>query len=199
MTPSSWIRRGIAIAAALCACAATSASAETVTLTFAIFDDPLYPSSYSQAGFIITSLYPDGGHLHAGDGNLWLHSREGSSPYQIRRIDGGSFDFLGFDYQGGDSVFVSDTGASYTILGEQPLATFAMPPSFHDVTYVNWYMNNPGDLDFPDPQWGSIDNVVLNIPAAPEPAPPAMFGIGVAGLLLAARRSQRRYAGGAGA
>jgi hypothetical protein len=151
------------IAAVLCVFGiATAASAATVTLTFDTFDDPLYPASYTQSGFIITSLYPDGGHLHAGDGNLWLHSREGSSPYQLRRIDGGSFDFLGFDYQGGDSLFVSDTGASFTILGDQPLATFTMPAAFHDVTTIDWFMNNPGDLDFPELQWGAIDNVVLN-------------------------------------
>jgi len=187
MTPSSWLPQRIAIAAALCicACTATTASAERVTLTFDPIDDAgPYPDSYTESGFIITSLYPDAPHLHAGGGSLLLHSRDGSSPYHIQRVDGSSFDFLGFDYMGGDSLFVADTGASFTILGDQPLATFSMAAAFHDVTAVDWYMNNPGDLDFPDPQWGQIDNVVLNIPAAPEPAPAAMFGVGLAGLLL---------------
>jgi MYXO-CTERM domain-containing protein len=180
------------IAAAGCACGIATASAATVTLTFDHFDDPLYPPSYTQSGFIITSLFPDGGHLHSGDGSLWLHSREGSSPYQIRRVDGGSFDFLKFDYSGGDSVFTSNTGVSFTILGDQPLATFTMPASFKHVSYIDWYMNNPGDLSTPNEQWGQIDNVVLNVSPAPEPAQAAMLGLGLAGLLLHARRSQRR-------
>jgi len=201
MTPSSWLSRRIAIAAlCLCACAAGTASADTVTLTFDhIGDAGPYPDSYTESGFVITSLAPDGPHLHAGASSLLLHSREGSSPYHIQRVDGSSFDFLGFDYMGGDSLFVTNTGASFKILGDQPLATFALPAAFHDVTYVDWFMNNPGDLDFPDPQWGDIDNVAMNVPAAPEPAPAAMFGIGMAGLLLAARRSQRQWAHGAGA
>ena len=103
----------------------------------------------------IVSLVPVGGHPHPGPGELWLHSREGSSPYQIRRTDGGSFDFLAFDYAGGDSLFVSDTGASFTILGDQPPATFTMPAGFQNVRYINWYMNNPGDLDSPFAQWGA--------------------------------------------
>jgi hypothetical protein len=193
MTPSSSPtprRIAIAIVSCICACAAAGASAETVTLTFDhIGDAGPYPDSYTESGFVITSLYPNAPHLHAGGSSLVLHSREGSSPYHIEGVDGGSFDFLGFDYMGGDSLFVTDTGASFTILGDQPLASFTMPASFHDVTYVNWYMNNPGDLDFPDPQWGEIDNIALNVPAVPEPAQAAMFGIGVAGLLLRARRA----------
>lgn len=194
MKPSSWIQRSIAIAVAgaFCACAAATASAETVTLTFDhIGDQGPYPDSYAESGFSITSLFPDGPHLHDGGNALLLHSREGSSPYHIQRTDGGSFDLLSFDYMGGDSLFVSSSGATFTILGDQPLANFTLPASFHDATYINWYMNNPGDLDFPDPQWGSIDNVVLNISPAPEPAQVAMLGLGVAGLLLRARRSQR--------
>src|SRR5438874_47859 len=112
MTPSRWIRGFIV--AICCACGIATASAATITLTFDNWGTgDLYPASYTESGFIITSLYPDGGHLHNGGDSLWLHSREGSSPYQIRRTDGGSFDFLGFDYQGGDSLFVSDTGATF--------------------------------------------------------------------------------------
>jgi hypothetical protein len=193
-TQPSWIKH--CIAAACCACAMATASAETVTLTFDhIGDTDLYPLSYTESGFFIESLYTNGPHLHAGAGSLVLHSREGSSPYQIRRLDGGSFDFVGFDYFGGDSVFVSDTGASFTILGDQPLATFTMSDAFRNVTYINWYMNNPGDLSQPDPQWGEIDNIVTNISPAPEPAQVAMLGLGLAGLLLRARRKNQRASG----
>jgi hypothetical protein len=194
MTQPSWMKH--CIAAAFCACGMATASAETVTLTFDhIGDGDLYPLTYTESGFFIESLYTDGPHLHAGGGSLVLHSREGSSPYQIRRLDGGSFDFVGFDYFGGDSVFVSDTGASFTILGDQPLATFAMSDAFRNVTYINWYMNNPGDLETPDPQWGEIDNIVMNISPAPEPAQVAMLGLGLAGLLLRARRKDHPTSG----
>lgn len=189
-TPSRWMKR--CLVAACCACGMANASAEIVTLTFDHTADlDLYPQSYTESGFIITSLYDNGSHLHPGDGSLWLHSREGSSPYQIRRVDGGSFDVVGFDYSGGDSVFVSDTGASFTILGDQPLATFAMSPAFRHVSYIDWYMNNPGDLSTPDPQWGEIDNIVMNVSPVPEPGQVAIFGVGLAGLLLRARRTRR--------
>jgi hypothetical protein len=193
-TQSSWVKQ--CIAAACCACGMAAASAETVTLTFDhIGDQGPYPDSYTESGFVITSLAENGPHLHAGDGSLVLHSREGSSPYHIRRADGGSFDFLGFDYFGGDSVFVSDTGATFTILGDQPLATFTMSAAFQHVGYIDWYMNNPGDLSTPDPQWGEIDNIVTNISPVPEPAPVAMLGLGLAGLLLRARRARQSTSG----
>jgi hypothetical protein len=126
--------------------------------------------------------------MHAGDDNLMLHSGPGSSPYQIRRLDGGSFDFLGFDYSGGDSVFVTNTGASFTIPGDQPLANFLMPASFQNVSYVNWTMNTPGTEPPYFEQWGTIDNIVLSVP---EPSHAAMLGLGLAGVLLRARRSRR--------
>jgi hypothetical protein len=189
------------ITAAFCVFGFATASAQTVTLTFdgmATLPD-LYPESYTESGFIITSLYPDGGHLHNGYDSLWLHSREGSSPYHIRRVDGGIFDFLGFDYSGGDSVFVSDTGATFTILGDQPLASFTMPASFKGVSYIDWYMTNPGDLSTPNEQWGQIDNIVLNIAAVPEPTQAAMLGLGLAWLLLRQNRRPRMRRGSSAA
>jgi hypothetical protein len=61
-------------------------------------------------------------------------------------------------------------------------------------------MPNPGDLSTPDPQWGNIDNVVLNVSPVPEPAAVTMLGLGLAGLLLRGRhgRANRmtRKAGG---
>lgn len=191
MTLLTWIKRraaaaGFAIAATLGLLG--SAAAAPITLTFDGLGFELYPESWSESGFIITSLSPEGGHLHAGADELLLHSRDGSSPYQIRREDGGSFDFLGFDYSGGDSVFVGNNGATFTILGEQPRATFTMSTDFHDATTILWYMNNPGDLETPDPQWGVIDNIATNVPATPEPAEVAMLAFGLAGLLLHARR-----------
>ncbi|ALK95757.1 hypothetical protein AB595_24115 [Massilia sp. WF1] len=175
-------------AAILCA-ASLSAGAQTLTFT-GIGDLGPYPESWTESGFIITSLAPPpaGPHLHAGDDNLLLHSQEGSSPYQIRRLDGGAFDFLGFDYSGGDSVFVTDTGASFTIPGDQPMAHFTMSAAFQNVSYVNWIMNTPGDEGPFFEQWGTIDNVVLSVP---EPSQTAMLGLGLCGLLLRARRSRR--------
>jgi hypothetical protein len=174
-------------AAALCT---FSLAASAQTLTFDGIGDELYPLSWTESGFIITSLSPDGPHLHGGNDNLMLHSNVGSSPYQIRRLDGGVFDLLSFEYTGGDSLFVTDTGASFTILGEQPWATFTMSPAFRDVSYVNWYMNTPGEPPFFE-QWGTIDNVVLSVP---EPAHAAMLGLGLIGVLLRARRSRGRQA-----
>jgi hypothetical protein len=140
-----------------------------VTLTFDQLND-MYPLSYTEQAFINTSLFADGGHLHSGGNALWLHSREGSSPYHIQRVDGGSFDLVRFDFSGGDSLFVSNTGASFTILGDQPLATFTMPASFQNISYINWFMTNPGDLNTPNEQWGRIDNIVMNLVPVPEPA-----------------------------
>jgi hypothetical protein len=180
MTKTNLIKR--CAAAALCA---FSVTASAQTLTFDGIGAEFYPLSWTESGFIITSLSPDGPHLHSGDDNLILHSNVGSSPYQIRRLDGGVFDFLSFDYTGGDSLFVTDTGTSFTILGEQPWANFAMSPAFQNVSYVNWYMNTPSDIPPEFAQWGTIDNIVLGVP---EPGHAAMLGLGLAALLLRARR-----------
>jgi hypothetical protein len=193
MTQSSWLNCWTkrCIVAACCAFGMAAASAQIVTLTFDNIDDlGPYPDSWTESGFSVTSLEPNGPHLHSGGGSLVLHSREGSQPYRFQRMDGGSFDFLAFDYFGGDSVFVSDTGATFTILGDQPLATFTMSSAFQHVSYIDWFMPNPGDLSTPDPQWATVDNVVMNISPVPEPASVVMLGMGLAGLLLRARRRQ---------
>jgi hypothetical protein len=189
MTPTSLINRLTGRFAAIALCTfSVAASAQTLTFDGIGNLDP-YPESWTESGFFITSLAlpPAGPHLHAGDDNLILHSQAGSSPYQIRRLDGGIFDFLGFDYTGGDSTFVTDTGASFTILGDQPWAHFVMPASFQNVSYVNWYMNTPGDEPPFFEQYGTIDNIVLSVP---EPAHAAMLGLGLLGVLLRARRSR---------
>jgi hypothetical protein len=204
MTQSSWFassRIKHCFAALCCAFGMSIAAAQTVTLTFDTIDDlGPYPDSWTESGFSITSLEPAGGHLHSGGGSLVLHSREGSQPYRFQLVAGGSFDFVSFDYFGGDSVFVSDTGATFTILGDQPLANFVLPAAFQHASYIDWFMPNPGDLSTPDPQWGNIDNVVLNVSPVPEPAAVTMLGLGLAGLLLRGRhgRANRmtRKAGG---
>jgi hypothetical protein len=190
MTTTSLINRLTARFAAIALCAfSVAASAQTLTFD-GIGNLGPYPESWTESGFFITSLAlpPAGPHLHAGDDNLLLHSGEGSSPYQIRRLDGGIFDFLSFYYSGGDSTFVTDTGASFTILGDQPLANFIMPASFQNVSYVNWYMNTPGTEGPFFEQWGTIDNIVMSVP---EPAHAAMLGLGLLGVLLRARRSRK--------
>lgn len=84
MTPLSWIKRK-AVAACFAIAAALGitggAAAAPITLTFDGLGLELYPESWSESGFIITSLSPEGGHLHAGGDELLLHSRNGSSPY----------------------------------------------------------------------------------------------------------------------
>ena len=184
MTRTSLITRCTAIASCI-----VSVAAPAQTLNFdGIGSLGPYLDAWTESGYAITSLAapPAGPHLHAGDDNLLLHSGEGSSPYQIRRVDGGSFGLLGFDYSGGDATFVTDTGASFTIPGDQPLANFRMPPSFQNVSYVNWAMNTPGDEPPFFEQWGAIDNIVLSVP---EPSSLSMLGLGLAGVLLGARRS----------
>ena len=66
-----------------------------------------------------------------------------------------------------------------------------MPDAFRNVSYIDWFMPNPGDLETPDPQWGEIDNIVMNISPVPEPGQVAMLGLGLAGLLLYGRRARR--------
>ena len=179
-------------AASFCFLSAGAVSAETMTFD-GIGDAEFYPASYTQYGFIVTSLAVLGGpHLHPGNDNLSLHSNVGSSPYQFRRVDGANFSFAGFDYEGGDSVFVADNGASFTILKDQPLATFVMPAAFQNISYVNWYMNIPSDEPPYFEQWGTIDNVVMNMAAVPEPSTTAMWGLGLFGLLAAARRNRQQ-------
>lgn len=46
---------------------------------------------------------------------------------RIRRVDGANFDLLGFEYLGGDSAFIADTGTSFEILGEVPLTHVELP------------------------------------------------------------------------
>jgi hypothetical protein len=171
--------------------AAGAASAEIITIDFDEIGDEFVIESYTESGFIITSLDTATGfpHLHPGFGNLMLHSSVGSSPYQIRRVDGGSFGFRGFDYLGGDSLFVADTGASFGILGEVPLTHYDLS-GFTNVNYVNWYMNTLNPDDPFGEQWGTIDNIVMEAAPVPEPAPAALLGLGLAGLFVA-RRSRK--------
>jgi len=172
-----------------------AAGAAQAALVVIDFDDieGIYIESYSESGFIFTSLATEGGpHLHPGGGNLWLHSQVGSSPYQLRREDSMPFDFLGFEYLGGDSVFVADTGAMFNIVGEVPLTHYELPASFQNVNYINWYMNTPDPDDPFGEQWGRIDNIVTRVPPVPEPAHAGMLGLGLAGLLAAARRSRAK-------
>jgi hypothetical protein len=194
MTPTSLNYRLTARLTARLAAAALctfSVAASAQTLTFdGIGNLGPYPPSWTESGFFITSLAPApaGPHLHAGDDNLLLHSGEGSSPYQIRRLDGGTFSFLDFDYSGGDSIFVTDTGASFTIHGDQPLANFVMPASFQNVGYVDWIMNTPGSEPPYFEQWATIDNIALSVP---EPSHAALLGLGLTGILLRARRARK--------
>jgi hypothetical protein len=174
-------------AAAFCLFGAGAASAETMDFVDIGLVD-LFPVSYTEFGYIVTSIAPlsEGPHLHPGNENLMLHSNVGSSPYQFKRVDGASFNFFGFDYVGGDSLFVADNGASFTIHKDQPLASFVMSNAFQNVKYVNWYMNILSDEGPYFEQYGTIDNVVMV--AVPEPSTIAMWGLGLLGLLGAARR-----------
>ncbi|MET0983756.1 MAG: PEP-CTERM sorting domain-containing protein [Telluria sp.] len=179
-------------AASVLTFAAAAASAAIVVIDFDDIEG-IYIDSYSESGYSFISLATEGGpHLHPGGGNLWLHSQVGSSPYQIRREDGMNFDLLGFEYLGGDSVFIADTGASFEILGEVPLTHVELPASFQNVNYVNWYMNTPDPDDIFGEQWGRIDNIVTRVPPVPEPAHAGMLGLGLAAVLAAARRSRRK-------
>jgi len=192
MRQTSWMKRSIAAACLACGAFAGSACADPVTLSFTGIDDiGPYPSSWTESGFIITSLVPASGHLHTALDTLVLHDGFGSSPYQIRRIDGGSFDLIGFDFAGADSAFISNTGASFLIPGNQPWTTFTMPLAFQNVSYVNWYMSSVEPSGLVDYHWAYLDNVVTNVSPVPEPAQAALLGLGLAGLLLHRRRAQR--------
>jgi len=169
---------------------AGAASAAIITIDFDEIEGYIV-DSYAESGFIITSLSPEGGHLHPGGRNLWLHSSVGSSPYQIRREDGGSFDLLGFEYFGGDSLFVADTGASFEILGEVPLTHYELPDSFRNVSYINWYMNTLNPDDPWGEEWGNIDNIVTRVSPVPEPAHTMLFGLGLAALAAVTRRPRK--------
>ncbi len=187
MKQLSWMKH--CLIAACLACGVGTASAEIVTLTFDnIRDGVIRPNAYYESGFFINSLSDVSPTLHGADAMLWLNSGAGSSPYQISRQDGGTFDFIGFDYAGGDALFVSDTGATFTIQGDQPMATFTLPDSFKNVSYINWYMTSTSDVV----QWGKIDNIVMNVAAVPEPAQAAMLGLGLAALAVRGRRVRQR-------
>lgn len=181
------------IAACLLMFGAGAASAAIIVIDFDNIAG-IYLDSYSESGFIITSLAepPGGPHLHPGGGNLWLHSQVGSSPYQIRREDGTNFDLLGFEYLGGDSLFVADTGASFQILGEVPLTHYELPASFQNVNYINWHMTTPDPDDIYGEEWGRIDNIVTRVPPVPEPAHAGMLGVGLGAVVAIARRSRRK-------
>ena len=181
-----------AASAVLAVCAGT-ASAAIITIDFDEIEG-LYIDSYTESGYIFTSLVPpaEGPHLHTGDRSLWLHSSVGSSPYQFRRENGMNFDVLGFEYLGGDSLFVADNGATFEILGEAPLTYVELPASFQNVNYVNWYMNTPNPDDLFGEQWGRIDNIVTRVAPVPEPAHAGMLALGLGALMAAARRSRRK-------
>ena len=178
---------------------AGAASAATITIGFDKIDESgdIVIESYSESGFVFTSVADDVfPHMHPGSGSLWLHSSVGSSPYLFRREGGGLFDFLGFDYAGGDSVFIADNGATFEILGEMPMTHFTLPDSFRNVSTIHWHMNT---LDPDDPfgeQWGYIDNIVMNVSPVPvpEPAQAGMLGLGLAAMLAARRRARRKQA-----
>ncbi|MGX4642971.1 PEP-CTERM sorting domain-containing protein [Massilia sp. SYSU DXS3249] len=173
--------------------AAATASSAIVVIDFDDIEG-IYIDSYSESGYVFTSLATpaEGGpHLHPGGGNLWLHSQVGSSPYQIRREDGMNFDLLGFEYLGGDSTFIADTGATFNILGEVPLTFVELPASFQNINYVNWYMTTPDPDDIYGEEWGRIDNIVTRVPPVPEPAHAGMLGLGLAAL-VAARRARTK-------
>jgi len=189
MNISNFLRR-LALAVAFMF-GAGAASAAIVVIDFDEIDG-IYIDSYTESGYSFTSLETGvgGGHLHPGSGSLWLHSQFGSSPYQIRREDGLNFDLLGFEYLGGTSTFIADTGATYNIVGEVPLTFVELPASFQNVNYVNWYMTTPDPDDIYGEDWANIDNVVTRVPPVPEPAHAGMLGLGLAAL-LAARRARR--------
>ena len=73
-----------------------------------------------------------------------------------------------------------------------PLTHVELPASFQNVNYVNWYMTTPDPDDIYGEDWGRIDNIVTRVPLVPEPAHAGMLGLGVAGLMAAARRRSRR-------
>ena len=171
-----------------------TASAATMTIGFDEIEDIL-TESYSESGFVFTSVADDVfPHMHTDGASLWLHSSVGSSPYLFRREDGGIFDFLGFDYAGGDSVFVADNGATFEILGEVALTHYTLPDSFRNVSTIHWHMNTLNPDDPFGEEWGNIDNIVMNVSPVPEPAHAGMLGLGLAAMLAAGRRSRRKQA-----
>jgi len=184
--------RRLALAAAFLF-GAGAASAAIIVIDFDEIEG-IYIDSYSESGYIFTSLetLPGGGHLHPGASSLWLHSQFGSSPYQIRREDNANFDLLGFEYEGGTSTFIADNGATFNIVGEVPLTFVELPASFQNVNYVNWYMTTPDPDDIFGEDWASIDNVVTRVPPVPEPAHAGMLGLGLAAVMAATRRARRK-------